>query len=316
VPAELFTAAEGAHTLELIEWSDDNKHFLVKHNFTGGNEFIVISRDQPATSININRFLKTAPSSVVLRDKNFDEWYVYTQQGGILQTADAKGATAQLVTGVTSFKPHDDDTLLYAQTASDGQTQRIHMREGGDTYVIRDVPAGTVFLDLARYDGDWYAVVGSDADKKTYVFKNPNSQQQKANPASRPVPHAILKATGPITWVAFSQNTRFIVSQSNGQHFEVHDNEYDQTAVFDITEPFGAGTKVSWMDGHRLTGRTANKAVIFDFNGANKQELVSSLPSSPLLFDRDYTVLYTVDAIGETGAFGFAATDLRLDGDK
>ncbi len=115
LPDTLFTQAAGASSLELVEWSADNKHILVKHSFTGGTEFVVVSRDQPETSININKLLGQNPSKVVLRDKKFDSWYLYTDVGGILQKADAKKAVAPALTGVTFFKTHGDDTILYSQ---------------------------------------------------------------------------------------------------------------------------------------------------------------------------------------------------------
>src|SRR3989344_2557424 len=42
VPPALFNTAAGAHSLNLVEWSTDNRHLLVRHDFTGGFEFIMI----------------------------------------------------------------------------------------------------------------------------------------------------------------------------------------------------------------------------------------------------------------------------------
>lgn len=119
-----------------------------------------------------------------------------------------------------------------------------------------------------------------------------------------------------MTQIGFSQNTRFIFTQS-GQHFEVYDAEYNRNYKFDISNVFDPNTKVLWMDGHRLLGRSQNKAVIFDFDGSNKQELLTSLPNAPVIFDRDYTVLYNVDnSPTVAGKFGFYAAELRLEEDK
>jgi hypothetical protein len=314
-PANLFTPAAGDHALELVEWSNDNKHLLIKHTFSGRSEFVLLSRDQPADSININTLLGQNPTTVTLRDKKFDQWYVYTQAGGILQTADTKKSVATVLEGVTSFKSHGTDTLLYSQAGTDGKSQRVTLQQGKDSYVLKDLADGAVFLDIARYSGSWYVVAGSDAEQKTYVYRDPVTVLQKRD-GTKATPISILKATSPLTSVSFSQNTRFVLAQS-GQHFGVFDAEKNQSFNHNLSNPIDAGTKVVWMDGHRLLARSAGKAVMFDFDGSNKQELVASLPQAPIMFDRDYTVMYDVDvsaaAAGKTGYYGI---QLRLPGDK
>lgn len=315
LPANLFTAAAGNHTLELVEWSTDNKHILVKHSFAGGYEFVVISRDQPATSININRLLGQNPTKVVLRDKKFDKWYLYTESGGVLQSADAGKTVTPLLTGVTNFKTHDAETVIYSQAINEGKSQRVTLLQGKDSYVIKEAASPLVYLDIARYDDSWYVVVGADAEQKTYIYRDPISVLQKKD-GTKPTPVSVLRSTAPLTQVSFSQNTRFIVAQS-GQHFEVYDAEYDQNFRYGIPDTFDSGTKVEWMDGHRLLARSQSKAIIFDFDGSNKQELLPSLPGAPVMFDRDYIVLYTLDGSkSSAGKLALHGTQLRLEEDR
>lgn len=315
LPAGLFTEAAGARSLELVEWSNDNEHILVKHNFTGGNEFVVIDRKKPETSININKLLGQNPSKVILRDKKFDSWYLYNAEGGLLQAANAEKVATPLLNGVTFFKTHDDDTILYSQLQPDGKTQRVSLLQGNDSYVVKDVVSAAVFLEIARYDGDWYTVIGADAEQKTYIFRNPVDILKKRN-GVKPIPVSILKTTGPMSQVSFSQNTRFIVTQS-GQHFEIYDAEYDQLHRYDLPNKIDEGSKVVWMDGHRLLARSQNKIVIFDFDGSNIQELVGSLPAAPVSFDRDFSVLYSLNnSVATPGKFSLFGTELRLPEDK
>lgn len=315
VSGDLFTQAAGNHSLEMVEWSTDNKHVLVKHTFTGGNEFVIISRDQPETSFNINKLLGQNPTNVVLRDKKFDQWYVYNQEGGTLQTAGIENNAVKILDGVTAFKTHDAETILYSQMLPDGKTQRVTIKDGKDSYTLKETVSPSVMLDIAKYDGAWHMVVGSYAEGRTFIYRDPLpilKRRDGTNPPAR----SVLKTTGPMTQIGFSQNTRFIFTQS-GQHFEVYDAEYNRNYKFDISNVFDPNTKVLWMDGHRLLGRSQNKAVIFDFDGSNKQELLTSLPNAPVIFDRDYTVLYNVDnSPTVAGKFGFYAAELRLEEDK
>lgn len=88
--ANLYTPAEGAHSLELVEWANDNKHLLIKHTYANGYEYVMLNRDDPASSFNVTKLLGVNPTTISLRDKKFDQWYIFTAEGGVLQTADAK----------------------------------------------------------------------------------------------------------------------------------------------------------------------------------------------------------------------------------
>lgn len=315
LPATLLNAAEGAHSLEQVEWSTDNKHVLIKHSFSGGFEFVVISRDAPETSLNVNQTLALNPSNVTLRDKKFDQWYLYTKDGGVLQSADAKKTITTILSGVGSFKSHDEDTLIYTQPVPNSPLQRVLIRQNNNTYLLREVGVGEAKLDIARYDDAWYVVVGSDADKKTYIYKNPLEVLDN-NDDRRPAPVTILKHIGTLSWVSFSNNTRFIVAQS-GQHLETYDAEHKQTYRYDVIEAFDPDTKLSWMDGHRMIVRSQKQVVIFDFDGSNAQKLVPALGGNAAFFDRDYTVLYTLNkSKSSADSYGLIRTDLRLEQDK
>lgn len=316
VPSDLLSQGEGVHLFELVEWSNDNKHFLIKHSYATGSEFVIISRDNPAESININRLLNQNPTKITLRDKKYDQWYLYTAEGGVLQTGDTKKVITPVLTNVSSFKSHDTDTLLYAQPTADGKYQRVTLiQDGKEPYVVKDVPNGAVMLDIARYDSNWYVVVGVDAEKKAYVYRNPLTVLQKKD-GTKPTPRSVLKLSGPLTQVSFSKNTRFIMAQS-GQQFAVHDAEYNRNYNYTIAQPLDPAVKVDWMDGHRLLGRSNGNAVMFDFDGMNLQSLVPFLPAAPVVFDRDYTVVYSINGINnDTGKPALFSTQLRLEADK
>lgn len=313
VPAGVLSASTVSQTLEVVEWANDNKHVLLKHVYDGKTEFVIISRDQPDTSINISTLLGQNPDSITLKDKKFDQWFIYTTQGGVLQSAKADKTITPVLTNVTAFKSHGDDTLLYAQATTDGKSQRISMLQDKTSYSIKDVNNGPTYLDVARYDGAWYLIVGSDGDQKTYIYRDPQSVLDKKD-GTKLTPITVLRSQGALLAVSFSQNTRFMTAQS-GKHFEIYDAESKQNFKYDIPEALDAGSKVTWMDGHRLMARINNKVTIFDFDGSNKQTLVDALPGTSILFDRDYTVLYSIANNTATKPTLYS-TNLRLPEDR
>jgi hypothetical protein len=316
-PAGVLKTAGANHKLELVEWSTDNKHILMKHIFDGGQEFVIFDRDNPAASVNVNQVLGQAPTDISLHDKQYDQLYLYTATGGVLQTADLRSKTVTpFLSGVLSFKSHGSDKVLYSEVSpADPAKARILLRDGAKTYTLRDQPlTATVPLDLATYNGNWYVIIGSDAEHGTYIYKNPVDSLTSHQPRA-PTPISLLKTTGPITMLGFSQNARFIMVNS-GQYFATYDFEKVRQYHYDIASPLEP-TKPVWMDGNRILVHSGGKALMFDYDGLNQQTLVASDTSLPVFFDRDYLTMYTVSTSPSVATkYGFLQTFLRLPADR
>lgn len=317
-PAGLFTPAAGDHTIKLVEWSTDNRHILVQHNWAGGQEFVMLDREQPAQSYNVNTTLNQAPSKVSLFDKNFEKLFLYDANSKVLSLADVKTKVIQTyANNVASYKSHGDDTVLMAiADAQNKDKANVIMRQNDKNYTLREIPiADNIPLDIARYEGAWYIAISVQSEQKTYVYKNPMDliNSQNGIKSARAI---ILRNTGPIDQVSFSQNTRFIMS-SSGQNFSVYDAESERRYSYNINQPFDPAQKPAWMDGHRIMANSAGKVVIFDFDGINQQTLVSNDPAVLPMFDRDYTEIYTLGASAASpGKYGLFLTELRLEADR
>ncbi len=313
-PEAVFTASDKSHRLEVVEWSNDNVHFLVKHIYGDATEYIILNRDKPETSFNINKLLERDPAIVTMRDKKFDQWYLQDKTTGDLEFANAKKEITPLLNDVSAYKSYDVNVLLYSQKATDNQ-QNIYLKQDKETKLLRTVKAGEVKLEISRFDNKWYVVVASDGDKKTYIYKDPWVVLSKFDDR-RPTPLAIFHSKEVINTLEFSANSRFVYMR-DGQHFGVYDTEQDKTFGYNFNENIDPGTEVSWMDGHRFLIRSAGVTFIIDFDGSNKQQLVSALPGKSTFFDRDYTVLYSFqNSKVSAGTVALAQTDLRYEQDK
>lgn len=294
LPDGLLTASPEPRSIVPVEWSTDNRHLLIKHTFNNQQEFIMIDRENPSLSFNINRLFSVAPTEVVLRDKRFDRLYIYNGASGLLQAGEVRQRTiTPILNQVLAFKPHGDDQLLYITDmgATAGKVS-ANILDGTKTYKLKELIAGAPYMvDMARFDGRWYVVAGSNKEHKAYIYRDPLDDLKREN--TQPlVPVSILKVDNPEN-VSFSDNTRFIAVQG-GSRMGVYDAEMDKRFFYDVKAPLQAGAKVHWMDGHRLTVLSEGKVVVFDFDGINQQTLEPS--AFRPFFNRDYTALYTLSS--------------------
>jgi len=294
LPNNLFTAAAGEHSLETVEWSNNNRHLLVKHVYRGGFEFVMIDREDPTQSFQVNKTFGIPITQVAMRDKKFDQLHLLDANGGILRFGEVKSKGLTLLANqVKSFKSYGSDVVLYVteEGAPEGKAL-VQIRQGDKTYKIRELPKSQLYVtDVTRYDDRWYMAVGTDAEKKTYVYEQVFDDVARQKPRV-PAPVAVLKLQQ-LQYLSVSANTRFIGVQG-GSEFAVYDAEHSRQYRYDTKLALAPGQKATWMDGHRLAVISEKQVAVFDFDGINLQKLSASEPGFLPFFDRDYDNLYTI----------------------
>ncbi|HEX5455795.1 MAG TPA: PEGA domain-containing protein [Candidatus Saccharimonadales bacterium] len=318
-PAGLFKEVKGSQNIKLVEWSTDNRHLLIRHNYGKKHEFIMLDMQQPSLSYNLTQVIGQNPDSVRLFDKRFDKLYVYNATSRVLSIADIKNRTlTAAATGIISYKPYGSDTILFSKLDPDKKTRaEIIMRQKNRDYVIRRIPVSVeIPLDITKYSGDWYVVAGSPKEHRSYVYKNPIDLVLNNPEDLESVRAYVLKNTGPVDMVAFSQNARFIMSNSK-QNFSVYDAELEKRYSYTIDNKFDSPANPMWMDGDRIVDNTGGKAIEFDYDGINKNILVKSDVSQQVMFDRNYEEMYSLGPSASTkGKYGLYVTELRIKADR
>jgi len=318
VPNNLMTASTGAVRWEVLEWSTNNRHMLLKRHFVAEDgteqfEYILADRQRPDGSYNLSRELRANPTELTLRDKKPDSYYLYDATTKELSTASlGEPRPVVVVKEVEAYKTHDTNTVVYATTegAEPGKVS-IKVRQRDKEHTIRNVTTSEKYLlDIARYEGDWYVVLGSQVDSRVYIYKNPVEQIQSDK---KPEALYALRLNKPIS-VSFSANAQFVLTQ-NGKAFHIYDLEnvrsYRYSAKYPVDEP---QSRAQWMDSNRLTYASGGKQVIFDYDNINRRELAPASATYLSAFDREYRYLYTFTQ-NDSGALVLSSTALRTQND-
>jgi hypothetical protein len=310
LPAGLLTKTTVPDPLTEVEWSTDNTHVLLRHDFAGGNEFIILDRSDPTKSINVNKVLAVNPTQVALKNKKTDQLYIYMQDGGTLQVADMGKALLgdPVLKNILAFKPSGSNLISYVTQANlpAGKAQ-ARIWENGHTYPLFAFNAGDKYLlDEASFSGHIYFAAGSSKDGRVNVYRDPLSDIEDPT-LGRAVPIVALRAAG-AEKVSFSDNARFI-GLEGGQNFGVFDIETGDEYQYSLTEQLAG--PLSWMDGHRLIGSSGGNVFVMDFDATNKQSLVPT--SIPLggYFSRDYNQMYTLAPVAGASTTSLERVDMR-----
>lgn len=300
IPTNLLSPVKVSQSLEVVDWSTDNANILMKHKFDDQYEFVIVNKDKPNESININKLTGQQPFEVILKDRKTDQLYLHMASDGLLQVIDLKTRVlTPVVSHALSFKSHGDDMLVFIEpNPTNPDVVSVQIKTKDKSYTLRELPAKTTYVtDVTKFDNDWFVVIGATSEDKVYLYKNPITSLSETN--QKPVFARTIRIEQPKK-VSFSANASKIAVQS-GQNFAVYDLETDRQFSYSINEKFDTNRPVEWMDGHRLATSTNKTVLIFDFDGINIQKLIPIDPAIDVAFDRDYENAFTLSPAGSDG---------------
>jgi hypothetical protein len=311
----LSKATTPGETLQLAEWADDNQHVLLQHNFDGKTEFILLDRTNPEQSINLNTNLSIDPSKITLKNKKFDQYYVYDATTGDLQTVRKSTDKTTVLQHVLAYQSYGDNTILYV-TDSGAPAGKVLLRMlvGNQSTTLRSFPTSPSYvLDLTQYSGTMYVAAGAASLGKVYIYQDPLGQLANL-PGQAIVPTQVLRVSQP-NYLSFSDSAQFIVTEG-GSSLGVYDIQNNQGYSYNIPTPLDSPMPhATWMDGDRLDYVSGGKLVIFDYDQTNRHVLVPASAQYLPAFSPDYKFVYTL-APNSSGQYELNQTWLLAPADR
>lgn len=317
LPVGLLSKASNSENLQLEEWSDDNQHVILQHNFDDKTEYILLDRTNPEQSINLNITLAINPSKLTLVNKKYDRYYIYEAATATLQAISLKSPVkTALLQNVLAYKSYGDDSFLYV-TDSNAPAGKVlvKMTRGSTTSNIRSLSSSPNYLlDLTRYSGTMYVAVGATNGNKVYIYKDPLGQLAK-QPDQAVTPVQVLHVEQP-NYLSFSDSAQFIIAE-NGIRFGVYDIEnktgYNYSAQ---SPPDTPQLHATWMDGNRLNFVNNGKLNIFDYDATNHQTFINASSNYLPAYTPDYKHVYVITANAANGQFDLTETSLLAPADR
>lgn len=297
IPQSVLGTVPGANVLSAVKWSTDNQHLLIKDSYTGGTQYIMLDRLNPANSVNINQLFPNTPfTSIILDNNTYNKLYLYNQPTENLALGDINAKTTTNILGnVISYRTYSNNQILY--TTPDPKNKSAVdanlWNSNGQNFTLRDLPVGSSYeLNMASYNGHLYVVIGSNSSNFAYVYMDPSSELS-SNPNVLPLPNTLLIVSGTPDNVTFSNSARFIALQS-GSQFSIYDLQYDTHYHYDTGLSFQPNQLADWMDGNRLDAVIGGKLTIWDFDGTNMISYVESSSNFLPAFNQNYSAVYDV----------------------
>lgn len=310
LPSNVITKATSSESWQLVEWSSDNQHVLLRHDFDGKYEYVVLDTTDPTKSVNLEAAFGQSIDDATLFNQQYDQYWFYDSAKQQLSLANLSGPTVQpYLSKVLAYKSYADDIVLYVTSSPSGKLEAVWY-QGGQKYVIATgLPSAQqpsdYLLDLSQFNGDWYVAVGVDTGNDVAVYKDPLAFI--GNYPNKPVPaYYIMKIAHP-NYLKFSSNAQFILAE-NGLAMSVFNARYHTGYSYELDGLDAPQAHVTWMDGYHLLYVYKGQLQVIDFNDINRQTLVGASSSYLPFIDANEEFLFTLS--GTTQADGSPGTTM------
>lgn len=294
IPANILTASNAKQSLQVVEWSTDNRHVLLKHVYGKSYEYILLDIVNPAKSLNLNAALGTSPSELTLANKAYNSYFVYDSDTHTLSTASLGSQhLAPLLKNVADYVTYNG-SVLYVQTGQDNDgNSEVLLYQNGESYPIQRVKFGdTYLLDITQFNGNWFVVAGARSVGEINVYENPVTNL--SNYPSRPLQPVTVLRIKDADYEKFSPNAQYLAVES-GNNFVMYDVAYHEVYNFTLADKLEKPqTHGQWMTNGQFCYVSEGQLVVFEFDGTNVHHLMAASPDYEPFFDTNYNYAYTL----------------------
>jgi hypothetical protein len=295
LPTSSYTApVDGAaQRFTVTAWDKDSQSVLIRHEFDGRTEFIVLNARGDGTAYNVSARLGVVASKVEFSENDNKVLYLLNDSHE-LRRANISSTTVSgpLVANVSDFTAAGQTIITYETFADVAGKRSVGYVSPGSNAVkqiasydlANDVP---LHARAGVYYGDRYLAIAHGLSIDVTTGSLPSSDSD-ATLSRKTV--AQLTTSAAIAYLGFSPVDNRMVYAQSGDKVITYDLELDSTA----TTTFAAAptSAVTWIDEFHMATTVNARASYYDFDGTNGQLVASSAVDLPLAVSSNDKYLY------------------------
>lgn len=284
--------------VEVVEWAQDNRFVLVKHTVDKKITYILIDRENPDESINLNeRFNDTKRVfDIELQDRRNNQFTVYNRsQKSIFNASLNDGVNSVAVlTKVEDYTVFSQDWILYiTEGEEDDGLVEARFQRGDKNILLKElVEADEYLLELARLGNAPIMGIASTEEDRAVVYNDPENYLQQSEEARIPVATTVLRVKDPIDMHISSDSS--VIMAYGPENFASHEFEADRSYNFMTDLKLDSDQEIRWLDGQHFTFSADGMQYMMDFDGSNMYDLVSAVVPIGSFFADDVAEMFTV----------------------
>lgn len=297
----------------LVAFDPDSRYVLVKHTYDKSkSEWLVVDTQNPSATKNITTLLDVDTETVVFSNDNSRILYVLINDDVRKLDIDSATLSRPLVRDVAEFGLYDRSTITYV-TKPDEKTKLrsvgYYTDGAAKSRTIKTYPADakvSLRLAIGKYFNDAYVAIAHGDTLEIFEGDLPYSDNEGTSALDTV---ASLTIPGGADYLSIKTNGRFIVAQ-HGATFTVYDLELKKMTTTKLKDGAVAG-ELSWLDGYTVLGDQGGMLRLYEFDGANQQEIMPVVSGQSVTLSPSDKYIYGITK--EKNAYHLTRAQLILD---
>lgn len=314
LPNTTFTApaAGKPQVFSLETWDPTNRYLLVKHTFNDTDlEWLIIDTENVTQTVNLTKLLNVPMSKVLFSGVNSNT--VFVQVGSDIRKVEVSAGTLSrpLVSNVAEFSLYDRSTIAYTTTTipETGKRSAGYYEDGAEKpHVLKtyeDDGKTPLRVALGKYFNEHYVAFAYGDTVEIYRGRLPIGEAT----VSAMTLETTINQAGGVEFLEIRNSGRFVVAQK-GSDFQVYDNELKQVSKTTLKNATPDAGKLNWLDGYYAWSDLGGMLRLYEFDGANQQDIMRVVPGQAATLAQDGVFLYGFTQ-AESG-FSLSRTRLQL----
>ena len=280
IPSSLVSDDETG-SIEVVEWAGGDNQFLAKYVTGDKTEYLLVDRENPADSININSIIGSTNFTIGLRDRSNNQFFAYNENTKMLYTAsvsDGLSSEPFIERTIEDYTTFGSDWVLYMTSSGEEGLTQARFKRGAKDIEIKNLKTDKSYLlQLAKLGNAPVMAISSPTENRAVVYNDPENYLNKNPEARIPVATTVLLADDIQDLIISSDSS--VVFAYGSSNFASHEFEADRSYNFKIDTPIDSGQEPRWLDGQHLSFSSDKVQQVIDFDGSNQYALVESIPS-------------------------------------
>ncbi len=317
LPASSYTApaAGKSQSFAIEKWDPTSRTILVRHTFNDTqSEWIVVDSQNVGNTKNISTLLGINATKVVFsRNTNV----VYVLVDGAIRKVDVSAATLSgpLLSNVVDLSLYDQSTLAYVTAVDSTTKQRTvgYLEDGAaKPHALRSyADDGTLPLhvQIGKFFSDTYVAIAYNEDLDVLIGDLPREDVDDVSATMHSV--GTMKLASGVQFLSTKNNDRFVVAQA-GPTFTVYDHELHKTTTTIVKDAVSLSKELDWIDDYMVSDDTGGSLRLYEFDGANQQDIMSVAPGFSAAVSPSGKYMYGIVKASEGTGFNLKRVRLIL----
>jgi len=296
-----------------VSWDTGSRYMLVKHTYdTSHIEWLLVDSQNVAGTKNISTLLGITPSKILFSGSN--AMILYAQIDADVRKIDMNAVTLSgpLVTGVADFSLYNNNDIAYTTLLNqETKARSVGYYHDGATapHSIRsytDDGKTPLKIAIGSYFGDQYEAIAYGDSVEVLKGSLPS------DPNTAPLLHTIatIDLPGGAQYLSIKTDGRFVVAQNAGV-FETYDIELQKTTKTVLKGTTDVTSELPWLDGYILWSDRDGMMRLYEFDGANQQDIMPVVSGFSATLSPSGKYLYGITKTAD-GAYHLERVTLTL----